>query len=120
MGSRRGFLLQFANGFEDHITDDGEAARAHFVERVLRGVPVAEARVSVEVDDVDGGHAAREKRLVVVAHFAFASNKNILVAEARGFLPNEIGEPLRRIRFAHEIRDCLADHIGKDHRLHAL
>ena len=47
---------------EHDVAHDLQAARADRVERVLRRVP----RLVVEVDDVDGRHAGREERQVVV------------------------------------------------------
>ena len=76
------FLLQLGDGFQDYVTDDGEAARADFVERVLRRVPIACGDVIVEVDDIDSGHAAREKRLVVVFDGGFLRDEDIFVSEA--------------------------------------
>src|SRR6202008_1006904 len=47
-------------------------------------------------------------------------SKNISISETRRFLPHEVREPLRGIRFAVNFEIFLSDHIGQDYRLNAL
>ena len=66
---------------EDDVADYGQAARADFVEGVLRRVPVAQHLIVSEVNEVHGGDAPFEKRDMIVADGAeIAGGKNVPVA----------------------------------------
>src|SRR5580698_1658586 len=114
------FLLQLAHGFQNHVAYDGHVARANFVQRVLRRVPVARRNVVVQVDDVERRHAARQKRLVVVVYAAdFLVNEDVLVAQAVGGFPDQIREPFGRIGFFGNFQAILANHVRQNYRFDA-
>ena len=56
------FLLKFGHGFEDHVADNRQVARADFIECVLRSVPIAQLMVAIQIDDVHGGNSPLYER----------------------------------------------------------
>src|SRR6202022_1073301 len=74
------FLFQSAQRFKEHVADNGEAARIHFVQSVLWSVPVGCYRV--EINDVVSRTSTPEKREIVVAGYGIVFvNKNICITQ---------------------------------------
>src|SRR5260370_35674071 len=81
--------LELLHGFQEYMANNGEAFRADFVEGILRRVPIGNF-IFAAADNVRGGHATLQKRLVVVVERAFVILKDTGVPPARRHLPNQV------------------------------
>src|SRR5690348_5542190 len=88
-------LLKFCDGFENDVPYDSEAARADFVQCVLRGVPITGTHISTVVDDVGRRNIPAEKWPVIIRDGLLTRNENVFVAEPLGRVPHKIREPTR-------------------------
>ena len=80
----------------------------------MRVVGAMPCRV-VEIDDVDGRHAGREKfEVVVLDGGGFADE--LRAAQPGGASPDDVGQPGRRVRLAHDAQVAIADHVDQHER----
>src|SRR5215472_13030123 len=86
----RNLFLKSSQGCRQDLANDAQALRIHFVERVLRRVPIGDR----QIDEITAGHAPADKRKMIVAANGIALvDKGVFVAElSRGF-PDEIDQP---------------------------
>src|SRR5438093_1515589 len=69
----------------------------------------------VEVDEQRGRHAEAHGRHVIVLDRQAVAQEVAAVAETRGGLPHDLGEPAGRVRLAPDVQIAVADHVHEDH-----
>ena len=93
------FWLELRQRFDQHVTDDGQASRADFVEGIRGRVPEVFVLRIFQIDDVRSGHAAVKERQMVVFDGSRIGDKNLLIAELCRGRPDQICQPGSRVRF---------------------
>src|SRR6185437_15953280 len=126
IGRELTLLVDEPYGFQKEIRGGLERLRADLVDRVLGGVVpcgIADFRVErpvVGVDHVQGGHAALEKRQMVVLLVALRLEDIGSVACVDRGLAEDGAQPPGRLLIFQDVEVLVADHVSNEQSLDAL